>query len=565
MVPVLAEGPGTTPFAILGMTPGAFLQHLPIGFLVHNGVRLLHISDQALVLAGYGRGEVEDGPFLRLVHPDFVNRALDVDSHPLSLRQELQLRRKDESRTWVEYTGYKVAGSGTSLVLAFLTGIDSWKTREMELAATGTRDPLTGVGSRQLLIEELGRLLQARGESLDPLAILFIDLDRLKLVNDSLGHEAGDRTLAAIAGRMRDALPPSALLTRHGGDEFIVLLREVQGPDYLEKVARKLLDCILVPLDIDGTEICLSASAGYAVFPGDGMTVEELLKNADRAMYRAKRSGGSTVHFHQWEAPASDATLRLNLERRLRESLASGSFLLHYQPRIAATTGRVKAIEALVRWAEPGQPLVLPGEFISVCEETGLIHELGRKILGLVATQLRILEAAGHGSVCMAVNLSPRQFLQPRLFTEIQQTLLDQGVAPERLEFEITESAMLQNPDEAIRIMTRWRAHGIRVALDDFGRGFSSMERLRQLPFSHIKIDRLFVESLLEDPTNLAIIQAVILIAKSLGIQTVAEGVETEEVAEALRALGCDELQGFLIARPMSGEDIVAYLDRAGT
>ena len=546
------------------MTPVGFLQHLPIGFVVHNGLRLLHISDRALFLAGYERREVEDGPFLRLVHPDFVNRALEVDAHPASLRQELQLRRKDQSPTWVEYTGYKVLSSGKSLILAFLTGIDAWKTRELDLARNVFLDPLTSAGNRHLLIQELSRLLVERQETRQPLAVLFIDLDRLKLVNDSLGHEAGDRALATVAGRLARALPEHALLTRHGGDEFIVLLWNVQGPEFLERVARTLLECIPEAIDIDGSEVSLTASAGFAVFPEDGTTVEDLLRNADRAMYRAKRLGGDSVHFHQREVHTTGATERLDLERRLRESLKTdGSFVLHYQPRISARTGQVIAVEALVRWAEEGRPLALPGEFISICEETGLIHALGRQVLLAVAEQLQVLERSGHESVRVAINLSPRQFLRPLLFQDIQETLLLRGIAPERLEFEITESTMLQNPEEAIRALQLWRARGIRVSLDDFGRGYSSMERLRQLPFSHIKIDRLFLEGLPEDRTNLAVIEAVLLIARSLGIQTVAEGVESEEVAQVLRRLGCDELQGFLIARPMPGDALIRFLEEA--
>ena len=560
MASALAEEPGTFPFAILGLSPQDFVDQLPVGCLVHDGSRMVYASEQTLSLSGYRRDAHEQLPFLKLVHPDYVSRAMDVHSHPFSLRQEMQLWRKDQTATWIEYVGYRIESGTRIYILAFLVAIEAWKSREVQLARTAFIDPLTGLGNRQLLIRELDHLLNERSNDKTPLAVLFLDLDRLKLVNDSLGHESGDRALATVAGRLRDALPQQALITRHGGDEFIVLFPDASDRRELERVAAALLAVVPEPVDIDGNEVMLTASAGYAIYPKDGTAADELLKNADRAMYRAKRLGGNSFQFHESLLTPFNTAHRLHIERQLRSALRENEFLLRFQPRIATATNEVIALEALVRWQPAGQKELLPGDFIQICEETGLIHELGRKILVLVADQLSLLEQAGLAQVRVAVNLSPRQFLHPGLANDVERLLFARGISCDRIEFEITESTMLQESEQVVRNVSLWRERGVRVALDDFGRGYSSLERLRLLPFSHIKIDRHFLLSLPQERTNLAIVQAVILIARSLGMQTVAEGVEHAETAALLREMGCDELQGYYFAHPMSPEESIEYI-----
>ena len=562
MASALAEEPGTFPFASLGLSPQDFIAQLPVGCLVHDGSRMVYASEQTLALSGYRRDEIEQLPFLKLVHPDYVSRAMELDAHPFSLRQEMQLWRKDQTSTWIEYVGYRIEAGTGIYILAFLVAIEAWKSREAQLARTAFIDPLTGLGNRQLLTRELDRLLLERADSRARLAILFLDLDRLKLVNDSLGHESGDRALTTVAARLRDALPERALITRHGGDEFIVLLPEVSDRPALERIAADLLAVVPKTVDIDGNEVMLTASAGYAIYPEDGTSADELLKNADRAMYRAKRLGGNSFQFHESVREPYNTSHRLQLERQLRSALREDEFLLHFQPRISTATNRVIALEALVRWRAPGEKTLLPAEFIQVCEETGLIHELGRKILALVARQLSLLEEAGLTGVRVAVNLSPRQFLHPGLVGDVDRLLFARGISCDRIEFEITESTMLQDSEQVVRNLSLWRSRGVRVALDDFGRGYSSLERLRLLPFSHIKIDRHFLLNLPQERTNLAIVQAVILIAGSLGMQTVAEGVEDAETAELLRELGCHELQGYYFAHPMSSADSIAFIKK---
>ncbi len=412
-------------------------------------------------------------------------------------------------------------------------------------------DELTGLPNRTMFNLQLTRsLAQARRRD-KPLAVLFIDLDRFKNINDTLGHEAGDRVLREIAERLRGCLRDSDIVGRLGGDEFVVLVEELPEPVHVTAVAQKILAAVAKPFVLDAQEYYLTASIGISTYPADSDDVQSLLKNADIAMYRAKEQGKNNYQFYSAQMNVH-ILKRVALESSLRHALEHNEFLLHYQPKVDIVSGRIIGMEALVRWQQPEQGLLIPpAQFIPLAEETGLIVPIGAWVLKTACARNKSWQQQGLPPLRIAVNLSARQFAHENLLQDVTNVLHETGMDPAALELEITESMVMHDPEHAVKLLTKLKAMGIHLAIDDFGTGYSSLGYLKRFPIDSVKIDLSFIRDLPVDSDDAAITRAIIAMAHGLKLRVVAEGVETGEQLSFLRAHGCDEMQGHYFSKPL--------------
>ena len=406
-------------------------------------------------------------------------------------------------------------------------------------------DELTGLPNRLLFNYQLPQAIARAQRSGAQVGVLFVDLDRFKVINDTLGHAAGDTVLRQIAAHLQDCLRGSDVLARVGGDEFTVLVEQFTGPQELANLAQRLLAAMSGPIMLDGVEYRVSGSVGIAVYPKDGSDGTALLKHADIAMYRAKESGRNTYQFYSNEFDPHSIE-RLALETELRRAVAQRELEVHYQPKIDVRTGEISGAEALVRWTHPQRGQVAPGEIIGVAEEVGFISSIGGLVLETVCCDIMRWQAQGLPPTRVAVNLSAQQFADSRLLEDLARVLKQTDCDPRLLEFEITESVVMTNPDQALRTLEQIKARGITLAIDDFGTGHSSLAYLKRFPVDTVKIDLTFIRDIAADPNDLAITKAIIVLGHTLGLKVVAEGVESVAQLEILRRNRCDEYQGFL-------------------
>lgn len=418
-------------------------------------------------------------------------------------------------------------------------------------------DELTGLPNRACFRERLDLSIARSRRSGERLAVLFIDLDGFKVINDSLGHDIGDQVLVEIAARLSQACPRQGQLSRFGGDEFLVLVERLRSREEASEVARGMLEAIARPLQVGSISARISGSVGIAIFPDDGRDTSELLRNADAAMYARKAAGRHGVHFYTPEINARTLE-RLRTVNELRQAIDGAQFVLAFQPIVGAGSGRIGGVEALVRWAHPERGLVAPGAFIPLAEEAGLIASIGRMVMREACWQLAQWQEAG-AEIYMSVNVSPAQFDSDDFVSELQGLLTATGLAPSSLQLEITEGMVMGNPDRAASLLDQVKGLGVRLSLDDFGTGHSSLAYLRRFPIDVIKIDRSFVNDIADSGDDAPIIRAIIAIAASMGSEVIAEGVETEVQRDVLMGLGCHQMQGFLFHRPMPA----AMLDRS--
>ena len=432
-------------------------------------------------------------------------------------------------------------------------------------------DSLTGLPNRLSFLERLEREIHRAHVHGAKLAVLFLDLDGFKNINDTLGHTIGDRALQLVADRLRLGIRPTDMLTRLeadgaeiglarlGGDEFTVMIPNLAHGDDALALAQRISELIRRPFNLDGREVVLTASIGIAVYPTDGETPDALLKTADTAMYHAKNKGRDNCQFYS-ASLTLQAMQRLNLESNLRLALERGEFFLVYQPQLDVESGRIRSVEALIRWKHPKQGLISPIEFIPLAEETGLIVPIGEWVLRTACAQAFRWHADGH-PVRVAVNLSPVQFRNPNLLNSVT-NILAGGLRPELLELEITEGALMEDCDTTLATLRALRGKGVQISLDDFGTGYSSMSYLKRLPVNMIKVDQSFVRGLPDDSDSLTIVRTIITMAKNLGFTVTAEGVETLEQARLLHGLSCEALQGYYFSKPVPASDIPALLDK---
>jgi diguanylate cyclase (GGDEF)-like protein len=433
------------------------------------------------------------------------------------------------------------------------------KAQEEWMRHQAFHDPVTELPNRASFVTHLGEAMRRAKRADWPLALLFVDLDLFKRVNDSLGHDAGDRLLRLITERIRHAVREADLLFRMGGDEFTVLLEDVRGPEEGGAVAQRVLDAIAEPVQLDHHEIFVTASIGIAMFPGDDVLGERLVKSADTAMYRAKELGRNRYAFF---APEMNERVeyQVQMEAALRRALKNREFVLHFQPRISTATGRATGLEALLRWRHPDWGLVEPARFVPILEETGLIVPVGAWVLAQACYHAKSWQTPGRPPVRISVNLSSRQFRSEGLLKAVGGALRASGLAPGLLEIELTESLLVENVEHAMEVLYKLKALGASISIDDFGTGYSSLGYLKRFPIDCLKIDRSFVRDLGSSPKDAAIVDAICALARSLDIGLVAEGVEHQWQAEYVSARHCTELQGYLFSRPVAAEAVPAAL-----
>jgi diguanylate cyclase (GGDEF)-like protein/PAS domain S-box-containing protein len=448
------------------------------------------------------------------------------------------------------FTGYR--GTGRD--------ITEQKQVEEKIRHMAHHDALTGLPNRVLLHDRVSQAIAQAQRNREVLAMLFIDLDRFKTVNDSLGHHVGDLLLKTVGRRLETCTRGSDTVARIGGDEFVVLLGELDQPEDARHVAQKVLDALSEPVTIDTHELKVTPSIGICVYPHDGADVETLMRNADTAMYHAKQMGRNNYQFFT-QAMNDAAQERLLLENDLRHAVERGEFTLHYQPQLDLKTGRIVGFEALVRWLHPQRGMVGPSQFVPAAEETGLIGQIGEWVLREACSQARAWHRAGHSELQVSVNCSAQQFQRESFVEAVGDVLRATGLPAERLDLEITESVIIQHSEAVIARFQALDNMGVRISIDDFGTGYSSLSYLKRFAIHQLKIDQSFVRDISSDPDDAAIVSAIIAIAHSLGLQVVAEGLEAPEQLAFLRALGCDVAQGYYFSKPVPAEEFERLLE----
>ncbi|MCE5324530.1 EAL domain-containing protein [bacterium] len=427
-------------------------------------------------------------------------------------------------------------------------------TRET-LRQQATHDPLTGLPNRLLFGDRLTQQLAISRRKNQLTAVMYLDLDRFKFINDTLGHNFGDMLLQEVAIRLTTCLRETDTLARMGGDEFTIILTDVDIPDNATMVAQKVLEKLSKPFSLEGRELFVTASIGISISPSDGLDAETLVRNADTAMYRAKEQGRNNYHLYT-ESMNAAAVEWMKLESNLRKALDNNEFLVYYQPRVEIETGRVMGVEALVRWLHPEYGMIQPAQFIPLAEETGLIAPISELVVRKTCAQAVQWQTMGIEPITVSVNISARQFQQDSLVTMITNALNEAKLEPQYLELELTESTLMQDPEAAIGILLRLKSMGVRISVDDFGTGYSSLSYLKRFPINAVKIDRSFVRDINSNADDAAIAGAVVAMAHSLKLTVIAEGVETLEQLEFLRTLKCDEMQGYFITPPIPADEL---------
>ena len=486
-----------------------------------------------------------------------------LDAHETFHDVVLRQPRQDGGACYVSISGEPVfAENGT---LAGYRGIGRDITKQTLIEAKRSRlarlDPMTGLYNRHAFFERLNHALAVARRHDRAIALLFVDLDRFKDVNDAFGHVSGDEVLKVMAGRLKKSIRDADTVARLGGDEFIVLAEDVTNQVDVNEFGLRLLEALSEPIVLHGQECRLGASIGVAMFPSDGEDAATLLKNADVAMYRGKESGGNSLAF-AGEVGARPSAERMVLGAALRRALDDHQLMLLYQPKVSLRTGALTGVEALVRWQHPERGLVLPDAFIPLAEESGLIRQIARWVLHEACAQACRWRADGPVPIRVAVNLSARQFIDGGLVIEVAHALAQTGLPPDLLELEITESMMMAHPERAAETLLEIRRMGVHISIDDFGTGYSSLARLKKFPIESVKIDRSFIREVPVDADDAAIVSAVIAMAHNLRLKVVAEGVETEDQLRFLRERDCDEVQGYLVSRPILPIEISEFVLR---
>lgn len=472
---------------------------------------------------------------------------------------EIWKRRKDGTvyPEWLTVSDVRDAAGSVVNYVGIFADISQLKQSQARLDFLAHHDPLTSLPNRLMLREQIDRAIEAGRQEGRPRAILFLDLDRFKTINDSLGHAVGDRLLALVSDRWRKRLGPNDMLARLGGDEFVVLLEPAETRDVATEVAADLIGCMAEPFEFeDGRELYVGLSIGITMFPSGSASADELIQQADSALYAAKEIGGGGIRFYSPDQTDA-ARMRLEMEAGLRRALDRGELVLQYQPQISLGDRSLCGVEALVRW-RTANGLVPPGDFIPLAEKTGLMIPIGEWVLREACSRMRAWLDAGHDFGAIAVNLSPRQFDRADVTDRIKSILAETGLPPERLEIEITEGALMEQGRNATRKLEALKALGLRIAIDDFGIGHSSLARLKRFPIDRLKLDRSFIVDIPADPASMEIAAAVVRLSRSLNVEAVAEGVETKAQADFLARSGCTVAQGFLFARPLWEADLMA-------
>lgn len=550
--------------------------------LVESG-RMLW-SEEAHRILGYSIGDVEPSreALSAAIHPEDASSVEKALADALAGRSgwsvEHRLVAPEDRPRYVLHQGVVDTDpiTGELRMLGTLQDVTERRQSDEKIRRLAFYDSLTGLPNRRMLHKRLEKTLAAAGDREVEVAVMFVDIDRFKWVNDSLGHAAGDRLLAEVANRLLDSLriqdgiyrsgerTGKHTLSRIGGDEFVISLVLKDGAVNASKVARRILDRLARPIALEGREIAVTASIGIALFPSDGSDVDSLMRQADAAMYDAKHLGRNRYQFYT-PALGQAAEQALSIQSGLRKALEAGAFAVEYQPQVDVRTGAPLCLEALVRWTMPGRGPVSPAEFIPIAEESGLIQGIGAWVLERACRDCRDWRASGFPNLRVGVNLSPVQLRRPDIVELIRGCLDGAGLAAEALELELTETALLEQTSTVVENLEALRAMGIRLALDDFGTGYASLSYLKRVDFDSLKIDRSFVRDICVDAGDRAIVSAVAAIGRTFGLHVVAEGVEEEAQEALVLREGCDAMQGYLVCRPGPIEDVLELLRRRDT
>lgn len=498
---------------------------------------VLHEEDRSKTIEQFG-DIFEKG------HAVYEYRILDKKGAVRYVRDELQLLGN--------------TGNGKVEIVGSWSDLTDIYEKEDRLKFLSQYDPLTHLPNRPKLHERVGEAIERSRQFKESFAILSIDIDRFKKINETLSYQVGDAVIMRIAERLKHILNAENTLARIGGDDFILLINEQVDVEKISKIARKVLNRFSVPLRVDEHELTVTASIGIALYPEDGQDTDTLLKNAEIARYSAKNAGRNRYEFFN-DRLAEGMHENLMLENSLRLAVERNELVLHYQPLLCFKDNKIVGVEALVRWQHPELGLVPPYKFIPLAEETGLIGEIGLWVMREACRQVVQWDSEGLDVGCVSVNISVQQVETGLLPKQVHDVLLESGISAERLFLELTESTIMQNPEQASIAMAEFKDMGVKLAVDDFGTGYSSMAYLKRLPLDRLKIDRSFIKDIGTDTNDEVICKAIVQLAKSLGLETVAEGVEEEMHAEFLRGLGCDVAQGFLYSKPVPAQELTAY------
>jgi len=529
-----------------------------------DDLRFIQVNKGALRNLGYGWDELSEmTPYD--IKPQYTEQEFRAAIAPLLSGEQEQLffetthQRKDGSTYPVEVRLQLSAMGDDQVFVAMIVDTTEQKAAESRISFLAYHDELTRLPNRNLFLDRLQQALFDADREEHLAAVMFLDLDRFKNINDSLGHTVGDRLLVEAANRLKRVLRSGDTISRFGGDEFSVLLAGIHNVVDSTVVADKILESMMEPFIVDGKELVVTASIGITLYPFDDGEVDGLLKNADIAMYHAKEAGRNNYKFYS-AAMAEAAAERMGIELSLRQALINDELVVHYQPIQGIGSGEIVGVESLVRWQHPEQGLIAPDKFIRIAEETGLIVPVGNWVLRTACEQVQTLGDLGLPPLRLAVNLSPRQFHGPTLIQDIEGILDATGFDPARLELEITEGLLMDDHDLVKEQLDRLTSAGIRLSIDDFGTGYSSLGYLKRLPIRNLKIDRSFVDDLPHDDDDAAIVSSIISMAHILGLKTVAEGVENGDQYAFLKQVGCDQIQGYLIGRPLPFSELCDFL-----
>ena len=484
---------------------------------------------------------------------------LDAETQHVALAAS---RKAYEAQKVARFWMYLLCGAAllvgvivAAVVLRYTTRIS----REREHLAI--HDALTGLPNRRLLLEYLEQALAHARRNKTLIGVLFIDLDNFKRVNDTLGHAVGDQLICHVARRLRAAVRNEDIVARLGGDEFVVVISDVHAASQVLHVVDKILAVMVAPYQIAERELFNSCSVGIGVYPTDGTSSSDLLKNADTAMYHAKSSGKNRYHLYD-AAMNAMAEEQLQLDTDLHYALERNEFVFHYQPQVNLNSGRTDTVEALIRWNHPDKGLLSPAAFLDMLEDTGEIIPVGRKLLGTACAQGARWHAAGFNDLSVAINVSSKEFWHQDLLANVHDALERSGLPPRSLQLELTEGILMGDMDVAVHKILDLKAMGVSIAIDDFGTGYSSLAHLKRFPLDVLKIDRYFIKDIRHDSVNEALVISILALCNGLNLDTVAEGVETRSQLDVLRKIGCPVVQGYLISRPVPADDVMALLQR---
>ena len=521
---------------------------------------LITDGNEALTrLTGYSLQEVTGLSIFNFISPEWHAVALDYTRAGREDPYEITIRHKHGHAIPVEVVGKTMPLHHADYRIVVVRDITARKQAQEREAFIALHDSLTQLPNRHFLMEQLSQVLSLARRRHGRVAVLFMNLDHFKTVNDSLGHHAGDQLLRNVAERLRNGVSDADVVARLGGDEFVVVLTDIKTPDDAAMVADKLLDSMQGVFTVDHLPLTISPSIGISLFPDHGASADVLLRCADAAMQHAKESGRGNRQFYAASMDASALNV-LHQERLLRDAIAHNGFVLHYQPQICLADGTLQGLEALVRWRHPERGLVGPGEFITFSESRGLITPIGRWVMREACRQLKAWHDEGLPPVPVAVNLSALEFRQRDVAAEIAAVLLETGLAPQYLEIELTESVLMHQTGQVLDTLNAIKALGVGISIDDFGTGYSSLAYLKRYPIDKLKIDRSFVADTPGNTDDVAIVTAIIQMGRSLQLQTVAEGVETQAQIDLLAGLGCDLIQGFVVSAPLDAEATERWL-----